>query len=556
MHISWTRGAQLAFVDCNTVSFEFDDEKSIDHCKRSLAKVLFKRFVPERMHRRFGYTLVDVLERIKVDTGTTLVMLQVDEYSKNQTLARALIRACRETFRLGPTMRGGICAGVLVVPMLSGIPFVNLRSSLVETSPRTQAFFVSLAGITDEKSLAKLEMSFYKAARVPVPRDRSGWQLLTSSFGGFPRLFTWCVEVLGARENARINTLLQNGAELDLDTAKMLYDGVLKRYQEAYKMQIWVDAFRSDPTKVGSTRWSEPTYKSAMEHLKRVHTLAVAGERVDVGSRVWRGDVTHMHVQKTFQELSATGLFSLQTDDTGHGVIVVPLLALDAFATNSSADAAFAPLEYSWADMELVALYTMRCRWNAIWYTKGDQWIPISALRPGAFSNPSSSFPQVFINCELGPLVRLGQPLQGDMSSELRTGSDGRGPHTTIKSRVVYLTCQGQAGVDGVAHLGSAVWLSQTKSSDLITRSGAPSRRSITQGQVQDDIVAKMVAAASKFNFGGNRVFVFDVFTNRVKGARLDLASLPVNVLLTTRENYDEVVGPVFKGTIRLFDRQ
>jgi hypothetical protein len=112
-------------VDCNTVSFEFDDEKSIDHCKRSLAKVLFKRFVPERMHRRFGYTLVDVLERIKVDTGTTLVMLQVDEYSKNQTLARALFRACRETFRLGPTVRGGICAGVLVVPTLSGIPFLS-----------------------------------------------------------------------------------------------------------------------------------------------------------------------------------------------------------------------------------------------------------------------------------------------------------------------------------------------------------------------------------------------------------------------------------------------
>jgi hypothetical protein len=37
------------------------------------------------------------------------------------------------------------------------------------------------------------------------------------------------VEVLGARENARNKASLQNGAELDLDTAKVLYDGVLKR---------------------------------------------------------------------------------------------------------------------------------------------------------------------------------------------------------------------------------------------------------------------------------------------------------------------------------------
>ena len=36
---------------------------------------------------------------------------------------------------------------------------------------------------------------------------------------------------------------------------------------------------------------------------------------------------------------------------------------------------------------------------------------------------------------DAGRVERLGQPLQGDMSSELRTGSDGRGPHTTIKSR-------------------------------------------------------------------------------------------------------------------------
>jgi len=89
-------------------------------------------------------------------------MLQVDEYSKNPKLARALIRACRETFRFGPKTKHGLKAGVLVIPMLSGIPFAELRSSLIGTSHSTVAHFISLTGITDAENLGSLEKASSK----------------------------------------------------------------------------------------------------------------------------------------------------------------------------------------------------------------------------------------------------------------------------------------------------------------------------------------------------------------------------------------------------------
>jgi hypothetical protein len=58
MHFVRESDAQIVFVDCGTVPFEFGDETSIEHCEQCLAEVLFKRFVPKDAHRRFNYTLL------------------------------------------------------------------------------------------------------------------------------------------------------------------------------------------------------------------------------------------------------------------------------------------------------------------------------------------------------------------------------------------------------------------------------------------------------------------------------------------------------------------
>ena len=74
-------------------------------------------------------------------------MLQIDEYSRNQILARALIRACNSTFRETQSE-------VLVLPMLSGVPFVDLRNTLLQTSSRSLPHFFSLTGV-EERGLWK-----------------------------------------------------------------------------------------------------------------------------------------------------------------------------------------------------------------------------------------------------------------------------------------------------------------------------------------------------------------------------------------------------------------
>ncbi len=141
----------------------------------------------------------------------------------------------------------------------------------------------------------------------------------------------------------------------------------------------------------------------------------------------------------------------------------------------------------------------------------------------------------MLINCELGPLVRLGAPLQGDMSSELRTASDVRGPHTTIRSRVVYLTCQGQAGVDGVAHLGSA-WAKPDTVAALDHARASPRTTSWP----------KLPPASSTSVGTAWSCSTCSPTVQRVRGS-----TSRAFLLLTTRENYDEVVGPISRHDAR-----
>jgi len=77
--------------------------------------------------------------------------------------------------------------------------------------------------------------------------------------------------------------------------------------------------------------------------------------------------------------------------------------------------------------MELVAIHSLCCKWNAIWYSWGDCWVFFKDLRPGAHYNPNCEFPKVRINCELNQPVILAEAFKGDMSSKLVPGSDGNG---------------------------------------------------------------------------------------------------------------------------------
>jgi hypothetical protein len=74
--------AQFIFVNCDDISFELSDSterdsRIIDQC---LAYVLSRRFAPEDTVDRHSYNLNQVLSRIKGDTGSTVVVMQLDEY--------------------------------------------------------------------------------------------------------------------------------------------------------------------------------------------------------------------------------------------------------------------------------------------------------------------------------------------------------------------------------------------------------------------------------------------------------------------------------------------
>jgi len=77
--------------------------------------------------------------------------------------------------------------------------------------------------------------------------------------------------------------------------------------------------------------------------------------------------------------------------------------------------------------MELTAIHSLRCKWNAIWYSRGDFWVFVKDLRPGAHGNPNCEFPKVRIDCELNLPVIMAETFKGDMFSKLVAGSDGKG---------------------------------------------------------------------------------------------------------------------------------
>jgi len=64
----------------------------------------------------------------------------------------------------------------------------------------------------------------------------------------------------------------------------------------------------------------------------------------------------------------------------------IPLIALDEYSniTGISSRGILSPFACSWQSMEYVAMFTMRYRWNAFYFTDQNCEVSVDQLRPGA----------------------------------------------------------------------------------------------------------------------------------------------------------------------------
>ena len=445
---------------------------------------------------------------------------------------RAVLRSCYDLFANSTNKRNGI----LVVPILSGITYVNICGDLLKVSRKTKPIFISLAGMQETEGLV---VSFY---------DTFGRQThlknldrIMATFGGFPRLYTWLLDEI---RNQNIEEPVGS------QTAGRLYNGVKKRYSDKYPITIWIQAFAQKTGNKEDKRISERTIGIAKSHLKRIHTIAVSGVTIHQDAKV---DAS-IAIGMTYQELSAVGLFTLRPDPGNpdmKGNIIIPLVVLDAYCehTGICAPDTLSPFAYSWQSMEHVAMWTLRCFWNSFYFI-GQGKIYVDQLRPGALHNNNGwldNLPTLKVDKELPRVVSLASEFQGDLSTTFKTQGDGQGPEFTVSDRSIFTMMPNPAGNDGGALLLPLAILNQTKSLQLDT----PNSR-ITQ-QVVNDLVKKQQAAGDKFDFGTSTSIIYDLFTNKLAGPKLDASKLPDNTFLCTADNFATVVGPVFKDTLMLF---
>jgi len=453
--------AQHVFVDCS-VHFDAFDERDQILCEQAVARILFERFVPKEVWGAYRYTLETVLERIRKDTGSSFVVVQLDEYSKNPALARAIIRVCRDLFRLANTP-------VALIPILSGITYPAFSKELVQVSNKARAVFISLRGV---ENVAALKASWYDAAGI-VPCDGLRClDLVMVSFGGLPRLFEWLLTELRSPPCSYMMTDMrkESGGVLSERDATKLYEQVRARYQSHYGIKMWTAAVEVDLDNVLTHHTPRSSEIRGVAYLKRVHTLAVSGRVADLGMILCDEVLTvqgePVQVGKCLRELSASGLFSITLAEGSYatGTVYVPLLAIDAcrpWTGISSYD--MSPFSYSWQWMEWVALTTLRAHWNSVWYNAGsrDVEVPVTELRPGALVNPSCTMPTVEITKELGPIVEVAEDLCGDLATAFKTGRHGLGPKVSIENATLIMAKRNQAALDGMARFGPVVLLTQ-----------------------------------------------------------------------------------------------
>lgn len=193
---------------------------------------------------------------------------------------------------------------------------------------------MALTGVDDVEGL---KASFLKQTNIQTSADTdtTNLDLILSTFGGVPRLYQFLLEALETNRGIDgILVQLRRGT-LGSDDAKRLYDAVLQRHKGKYGLHVWAEVFRThvvvDDDEANAKakaegegkakRCSDGSLERATQLLRRIHTVAVTGQKVRTTDRIWLGS------EITWLDASATGMFTLSNEDT----IFVPLLTLDAY---------------------------------------------------------------------------------------------------------------------------------------------------------------------------------------------------------------------------------
>jgi len=303
--------AHSIFVDCSKDAHIYGDEKDLGGVDAMLACLLVTHFCGEEVAKIYKYTLDMVIERI-IQTGRRVVLIQLDDYRTNAALFRAIIRSCYDLFANSDNKRNGL----LVVPILSGITYVNIRGDLLKVFRKTKPIFITLAGMQETEGL---EASFYKTFGRETRDENLG--RIMATFGGFPRLYTWLLDEMGYKNP---------GESVGPETASRLYNGVKKRYSYRYPITIWIQAYAQKTRKKEDERVIDRTIDIAESHLKRIHTIAMSGVTIHQDAKV---DAS-IEIGMTYLELSAVGLYTLRPDPNHpntKGNIIIPLIVLDAY---------------------------------------------------------------------------------------------------------------------------------------------------------------------------------------------------------------------------------
>jgi len=167
---------------------------------------------------------------------------------------------------------------------------------------------------------------------------------MLDTFGVVPRFYEFCKSAIRELKISRSGTK---------DKAAEIYNKTLGCVQHTYNLMNWVQWFILSP------RDEADEQEIAEEHIKVLHTVAVAGVPVDPTYNV----IPNSAIWKTYQQLSEVGMFTLRKDENENVRVFIPLITLDAFkaATQICPSDTLGPAIYSWRSMERIAMASLRC---------------------------------------------------------------------------------------------------------------------------------------------------------------------------------------------------
>lgn len=202
------------------------------------------------------------------------------------------------------------------------------------------------------------------------------------------------------------------------------------------------------------------------------------------------------------------------------------------------------PFAYTWDTLEFVAMFTLRCRWNAIFYTRGECEGAVSELRPGAFHNTSiGNLPKVRVDKELDSLVELYSAFKGDVTSRLKTQKDGKGEAVTTEDKSIFLIAPNEDGPVRVAQPVQGARAQGRRDINALPKAG---------GRHREEAAALHREKLQVRQVGCENLHLRPLLQPEKRGPTSARISCLNNTFLTTTDNFEEVVGPVLKDTISL----